>query len=91
MRAKESVARMKRSEMRDLPAPGTKTRIALRSIRATLACAGTNGRGYTGRKSFVIPGRGRRPASPESKSQTCLWIPDSLAALGFRNDRHARA
>ena len=32
-----SVARMERSEMRDLPAPEMKTRIALRSIRATLA------------------------------------------------------
>ena len=36
-RKSQSVAGMKRSEMRDLPAPETKTRIALRSIRATLA------------------------------------------------------
>jgi len=36
-RGPKPVARMKRSEMCDLPAPETKTRIALRSIRATLA------------------------------------------------------
>ena len=34
--AQKRVARMKRSATRDLPAPQTKTRIALRCIRATL-------------------------------------------------------
>jgi hypothetical protein len=36
---------------------------------------------------LVIPGRGVA-ANPESTlhAQACIWFPDSLAALGFRND-----
>jgi len=38
---------------------------------------------------FVIPGRGRQPANPESRKSfsACIWIPGPLALRASRNDR----
>jgi len=40
---------------------------------------------------IVIPGRAAS-ANPESKNKlgVCLWVPDSLVSLGFRNDKEKR-